>query len=1020
MHVVSLVEKGCGNWGAQVSSHPVKVSCICLLLVSLFSIGLFKINQELRPYRLWISHQSEFAKVNEWKTENFPNEYRQHVALWEAENILTASAIQQIWKLHRKILDISVTVKGETFKWDDICTRVPSLLSNENATQKSQTSDYEYTDRLNITWSPLNWTSYDWLEITNTTDIWNDYDYEEQWANESPTNIYLSAEEAQMMEAVSQNAIQTVQEDYSLVLPRTDYCDLLESKQSICYETSLLEIWGYNNDAIIELTDEKVVKDVNEAFMSNVFGYPTKFDKYLGGIQRGQNNTIIAARATMHTWTTKIQKNKTNVVDLGTGDIVDEGGMAWEMALVEEARSFVAPGIRLHIHAAHSFGKVSAETIKNDIKWVVCGWMVLVIYVLVTLGCPGPAIVGLVCIAVAVAATFGLCSIIGVPYGPINSVLPVLLIALGVDDMYVIVASWKAAGNKDTIKSKARDALRHAGVAVTVTSLTDAVAFLIGATTQVPALCWFCIYAATGVFIVYCLQCTVFVAALAINQKYQDSKKPSCYKLPRITNWSLSGAMKGYATCLVKTPAQVAVIIVATLMLGVGAWGAISLRQEFSPIWFLPRSSYLYNWFTSMNSYFPNDGEPGSVYFSNVSLPDEIPALRKLSADLRDSPYITQVNAWFNIFDVYMLEYRKYTEVNLTSETMYDVLSLFLNSKSGAQFKNHFLFDGNLHCNEPAPQFKAFKIDFTYARLKERSDQQAAMNSIRKIVAAANVSGYHAVWAHVYSQWETDSALAAELWRNLSVVVVVVATMTLLLMAAFRAAFLVLLSVLATLLDVMAIMHICGLTIDTVSCIALVLAIGICVDYSAHVAHAFLNVTGSKKERVQDTIAQVGPAVLHGGTSTLVAFLLLAPADSHLFLSFFQIFTSVSAFGLFHGLVLLPVLLSIIGPEPYPHHLEQCPSLMNVTTKMDKDPNNTCYNKTPADEPLKLKDTKNYQTHRNSTHKTTIAKDVQRALNHKRSKSSSKAMDPEHQFAATTESGNSLQNIKQIAKRLTM
>ncbi|XP_068233712.1 patched-related protein 9-like, partial [Palaemon carinicauda] len=979
--VVGLVEKGCGNWGAQVSSHPVKASCFCLVLVLLSSVGLFNIKQESRPYKLWIPGQSEFAKVNEWKTENFPNEFRRHIALWEGENILTARAIQHIMKIHQKVYDISVTIGGETIGWTDICIRVPSLLNNENATQEYET-EYNYIDTLNSTWSPINWTSYDWLENANTTDRWSDYDYEEQWATEPTTNSNLSAEEALMMKAVSQKTIQDVKDDYSLILPRSEYCDLLESKQSLCYETSLLEIWGYDDDAIAKLTDEKVVRDVNEAFMSNVFGYPTNFDKYLGGIQRDENNTIIAAKATLHTWTTQIQKNKTNVVDIGTGDIVDEGGMAWEMALVEEVESYVAPDIKLYVHAAHSFGKVSAETIKHDIKWVVCGWMVLILYVLVTLGCPGPAIVGLVCIAAAIAATFGLCSIVGVPYGPINSVLPVLLVALGVDDMYVIVASWKAAGNKDSLQSRARDALRHAGVAITVTSLTDAVAFLIGATTQVPALCWFCIYAAVGVSAVYCLQSTVFVAALSINQKYQDLKKPICYKLPRITNWTITRAMKGYASYLIKTPVRVTVIIAATLMLGVGVWGAISLRQEFSPIWFLPRSSYLYQWFTSMDSHFPKDGEQGSVFFSNVSLPEEMPALRELAASLKDSPYITQVNAWFNIFDVYMLEYSHYTEVNMTSRTMHDILSLFLNSKSGAQFKSHFLFDGDLTCNEPAPPFRAFKVDFTYARIEERSEQQAAMINIRKIVAAANVSGYNAVWAHVYSQWETDSTLAAELWRNLSVVVIVVASMTLLLLASFRAAFLVLLSVLATLLDVTALMHICGLTIDTVTCIALVLAIGICVDYSAHMAHAFLNVTGSKKDRIQASIAQVGPAVFHGGISTLVAFLLLAPSDSHLFLSFFQIFTGVSAFGLFHGLVLLPVLLSLIGPEPYPPHPERCPSLTPITAAIDKDPKET--------------------------------------QNHKRSKSSSRLMDPKYQSTGITETDKSFQDIKQVAKTLTM
>ena len=35
-------------------------------------------------------------------------------------------------------------------------------------------------------------------------------------------------------------------------------------------------------------------------------------------------------------------------------------------------------------------------------------------------------------------------------------------------------------------------------------------------------------------------------------------------------------------------------------------------------------------------------------------------------------------------------------------------------------------------------------------------------------------------------------------------------------------------------------MHHWGLTIDTISCVNLVISVGLCVDYAAHIAHAFL------------------------------------------------------------------------------------------------------------------------------------------------------------------------------------
>ena len=41
-------------------------------------------------------------------------------------------------------------------------------------------------------------------------------------------------------------------------------------------------------------------------------------------------------------------------------------------------------------------------------------------------------------------------------------------------------------------------------------------------------------------------------------------------------------------------------------------------------------------------------------------------------------------------------------------------------------------------------------------------------------------------------------------------------------------------------------MHFWGLTIDVISCTNLVIAVGLVVDYSAHIVHAFLIQTGRR------------------------------------------------------------------------------------------------------------------------------------------------------------------------------
>ena len=72
-------------------------------------------------------------------------------------------------------------------------------------------------------------------------------------------------------------------------------------------------------------------------------------------------------------------------------------------------------------------------------------------------------------------------------------------------------------------------------------------------------------------------------------------------------------------------------------------------------------------------------------------------------------------------------------------------------------------------------------------------------------------------------------------------------------------------------------MYAVGIVIDSVSVINIVLAVGLSVDYSAHVGHCFMVKAGSNKnKRATEALADSGAAVLSGATSTFLAVVVLS------------------------------------------------------------------------------------------------------------------------------------------------
>ncbi|MPC31550.1 Patched domain-containing protein 3 [Portunus trituberculatus] len=793
--------------------------------------------------------------MNTWRVEHFTQEPRTQVVLWRgAGGVLTAAAVQDMWRLHQRVAALKVTVDGQQVGWQDVCLRVPRP---------------------------------------------------EEGANMSVA-VILESVGAALGVAVG-GAGMGQSGDL-----REELCGQVEAWPTRCLEQSLLDLWGQDAARIAALTDHQVLQDVNAAA-----ALPP-----LGGVRRDSSGRVVGAASALHTWTTRVQARHKLVLDHSSARRVDQAGLRWEEALVGEVRAVAGQegAVRPLVGAAHSLGKAATDAVTQDLQWVAAGSVVVVVYVVATLPRPLLALLGLaVGVPLTLLAAYGLCAALAVPFSFLNAMLPVLVAGLGIDDMYVLAEAWQEVGEgAGDVAEHGGRALRRVGVAITLTSLTDVLAFLVGASTPLPGLRWFCLYAAAATACVFLLHVTLFVAALAFQHRRHGDSARRC-----TPPWGglVRRGMARYAGVLLR-PWMAAMVVAGALALAGGsAWAATGLRQQFIQTeWFLPPSSDLHQMLQARQEQFPREGEHGYVYFANVTLPRDLPALASLAAALRASPYVHSVGAWFLAFQNALPQ----GVAPLSPSQFHEALSLFLHSPLGARFIYDLEFVAPLRCRRAAPRVSAFRMHLQHRELHTMEEQRAALHEVRRLVAEAQVGGFRGAWADAYSQWETGSMIGGEVVRGLALVVVMVGAVALAVVGAGRAAALVVGSVVATLVQVAGVMRAWDLSVNTVTAIALVLAAGLSVDYAAHIAHAFMAASGTQRERARAALVNMGPPVLHAGVSTLLAFAALAPCTTYLFTAYFRILTSVAALSLLQALLVLPVLLALLGPAahhntPTPH-----------------------------------------------------------------------------------------------------
>ncbi|KAH3797092.1 hypothetical protein DPMN_150667 [Dreissena polymorpha] len=284
-----------------------------------------------------------------------------------------------------------------------------------------------------------------------------------------------------------------------------------------CFVDSLLALWKNDLSVIETLTDQSIIDTINTVKFNPTYLFAFNASRILGLMERNSSGHIVSAGVMHADWL------------IQSSEQLHRRAKELEYAAINIVRFGNHPVFhRVNIFTVDSYGEEFFGGVYGDTILIVYWFPVVALYIVMALGKLNLlehgvylAIGAILGVALSTGACFGIGMAAGFLFGAPHQALVFLLLAVGVDDAFVILTTWERVNKRHLhkpIEERVALTMQHAGVSVTVTSFTNLVAFASGVTTQMPVLQSFCVYCSFGILFCFLMQSTVFPACLTLER----------------------------------------------------------------------------------------------------------------------------------------------------------------------------------------------------------------------------------------------------------------------------------------------------------------------------------------------------------------------------------------------------------------------------------------------------------------------------------------------------------------------